>query len=101
MQHRTTLSTGCEPLRNGGFRVAKPPGNRGRALNFLLQKASLFGLPMPTPARAASKPPSIYLPSDLSPMVLYVQYLQMFPKEGAEKGVSKNTSRWESSWCRT
>ncbi|GAU89219.1 hypothetical protein RvY_01796 [Ramazzottius varieornatus] len=46
---------------------------------------------MPTPARAASKPPSIYLPSDLCPTVVYGQYLQIFPKDGPEKGVSKKT----------
>ncbi|GAV05809.1 hypothetical protein RvY_15884 [Ramazzottius varieornatus] len=60
------------------------------ATNDNQQKASLFGLPMPTPARAASKPPSIYLPSNLSSTVLYGKYLQ-FPKDGPEKGVSKNT----------
>ncbi|GAV08210.1 hypothetical protein RvY_17936 [Ramazzottius varieornatus] len=80
--------------------IFQPPGSRGRALkkprslltaSFLLQIASLFGLSMPTLARAASRPPSICLPSDPSPTVLYGQYLQMFSQDGAEKGVSKNT----------
>lgn len=65
-------------VKNGGFQLPKHSHSGGKSnnmmrpekslwiVNFLLEKASWFGLPVPTPTRAAIQLPSIYLPSDFS-----------------------------------